>query len=71
MQGHVGAMPWAMQASAFARSAAQGIVASAAESVSAIQEASGPDLAMPSAKRIICVGHSALDRIYRIEAFPP
>src|ERR1700687_1116327 len=25
---------------------------------------------MPSAKRIICVGHAALDRIYRIEAFP-
>ena len=24
-----------------------------------------------SAKRIICVGHAALDRIYRIEAFPP
>lgn len=23
------------------------------------------------AKRIICVGHAALDRIYRIEAFPP
>jgi sulfofructose kinase len=26
---------------------------------------------MPPAKRIICVGHAALDRIYRIEAFPP
>jgi sulfofructose kinase len=26
---------------------------------------------MQSAKRIICVGHAALDRIYRIEAFPP
>jgi sulfofructose kinase len=26
---------------------------------------------MPLAKRIICVGHAALDRIYRIEAFPP
>jgi sulfofructose kinase len=26
--------------------------------------------AMVSAKRIICVGHAALDRIYRIEAFP-
>jgi len=26
---------------------------------------------MPSPKRIICVGHAALDRIYRIEAFPP
>src|SRR5262249_48036286 len=26
--------------------------------------------AMPSAKRIICVGHAALDRIYRIAAFP-
>jgi len=26
---------------------------------------------MPSARRIICVGHAALDRIYRIEAFPP
>ena len=26
---------------------------------------------MGSAKRIICVGHAALDRIYRIEAFPP
>lgn len=25
---------------------------------------------MAAAKRIICVGHSALDRIYRIEAFP-
>ena len=25
---------------------------------------------MPSVKRIICVGHAALDRIYRIEAFP-
>jgi len=25
---------------------------------------------MASAKRIICVGHAALDRIYRIEAFP-
>jgi sulfofructose kinase len=25
---------------------------------------------MPAAKRIICVGHAALDRIYRIEAFP-
>jgi sulfofructose kinase len=24
-----------------------------------------------AAKRIICVGHAALDRIYRIEAFPP
>lgn len=26
---------------------------------------------MASGKRIICVGHAALDRIYRIEAFPP
>ncbi len=26
---------------------------------------------MPSPKRIICVGHAALDRIYRIQAFPP
>ncbi len=26
---------------------------------------------MASAKRIICVGHAALDRIYRIDAFPP
>ena len=26
---------------------------------------------MASAKRLICVGHAALDRIYRIEAFPP
>src|SRR5262245_18914046 len=26
---------------------------------------------MAQAKRIICVGHAALDRIYRIEAFPP
>ena len=26
---------------------------------------------MAEAKRIICVGHAALDRIYRIEAFPP
>ena len=26
---------------------------------------------MAAAKRIICVGHAALDRIYRIEAFPP
>lgn len=26
---------------------------------------------MPTARRIICVGHAALDRIYRIEAFPP
>jgi sulfofructose kinase len=26
---------------------------------------------MALAKRIICVGHAALDRIYRIEAFPP
>ncbi|HZT49825.1 MAG TPA: PfkB family carbohydrate kinase [Hyphomicrobiaceae bacterium] len=26
---------------------------------------------MPSPRRIICVGHAALDRIYRIEAFPP
>lgn len=26
---------------------------------------------MPSTKPIICVGHSALDRIYRIDAFPP
>jgi sulfofructose kinase len=25
---------------------------------------------MPSVKRVICVGHAALDRIYRIEAFP-
>jgi sulfofructose kinase len=25
---------------------------------------------MASAKRVICVGHAALDRIYRIEAFP-
>ena len=25
---------------------------------------------MADAKRILCVGHSALDRIYRIEAFP-
>ncbi len=30
------------------------------------------DLGMPPpAKRIICVGHAALDRIYRIDAFPP
>ncbi len=26
---------------------------------------------MASAKHIICVGHAALDRIYRIESFPP
>ena len=26
---------------------------------------------MPTTKRVICVGHAALDRIYRIEAFPP
>lgn len=26
---------------------------------------------MPPGKRVICVGHAALDRIYRIEAFPP
>jgi sulfofructose kinase len=26
---------------------------------------------MSAPKRIICVGHAALDRIYRIEAFPP
>jgi sulfofructose kinase len=26
---------------------------------------------MASPKRIICIGHAALDRIYRIEAFPP
>lgn len=26
---------------------------------------------MPAGKRVICVGHAALDRIYRIEAFPP
>jgi len=26
---------------------------------------------MAPAKRIICIGHAALDRIYRIEAFPP
>ena len=26
---------------------------------------------MASAKHIICVGHAALDRLYRIEAFPP
>ena len=26
---------------------------------------------MASAKHIICVGHAALDRVYRIEAFPP
>jgi sulfofructose kinase len=26
---------------------------------------------MATARRIICVGHAALDRIYRIEAFPP
>jgi sulfofructose kinase len=26
---------------------------------------------MAAAKRIICVGHAALDRVYRIEAFPP
>lgn len=26
---------------------------------------------MASPRRIICVGHAALDRIYRIEAFPP
>ncbi len=26
---------------------------------------------MAAAKRIVCVGHAALDRIYRIEAFPP
>jgi sulfofructose kinase len=30
----------------------------------------GPGEGMASAKRIICVGHAALDRIYRIEAFP-
>ena len=26
---------------------------------------------MPPPRRIICIGHSALDRIYRIQAFPP
>src|SRR5262245_65639691 len=26
---------------------------------------------MPSSKRLICVGHAALDRVYRINAFPP
>jgi sulfofructose kinase len=26
---------------------------------------------MAAAKHIICVGHAALDRIYRIAAFPP
>ncbi|RTL59765.1 MAG: hypothetical protein EKK41_29030 [Hyphomicrobiales bacterium] len=26
---------------------------------------------MPAGKRVICVGQAALDRIYRIEAFPP
>ena len=26
---------------------------------------------MPPPRRILCIGHSALDRIYRIEAFPP
>jgi sulfofructose kinase len=26
---------------------------------------------MTAARRIICVGHAALDRVYRIEAFPP
>jgi sulfofructose kinase len=26
---------------------------------------------MATAKRIICVGHAALDRVYRIDAFPP
>ena len=26
---------------------------------------------MPAPRRILCIGHSALDRIYRIEAFPP
>ncbi|MDX2201974.1 MAG: PfkB family carbohydrate kinase [Hyphomicrobiaceae bacterium] len=26
---------------------------------------------MPTQKLVICVGHAALDRIYRIEAFPP
>ena len=26
---------------------------------------------MAAAKQVICVGHAALDRIYRIEAFPP
>ena len=26
---------------------------------------------MPPPRRILCIGHAALDRIYRIEAFPP
>ena len=26
---------------------------------------------MPPPRRILCIGHSALDRIYRIESFPP
>jgi sulfofructose kinase len=26
---------------------------------------------MAAGKHIICVGHAALDRVYRIEAFPP
>jgi sulfofructose kinase len=29
------------------------------------------DRAMSSPRRVICIGHAALDRIYRIEAFPP
>jgi sulfofructose kinase len=29
-----------------------------------------PGKATTSAKRVICVGHAALDRVYRIEAFP-
>lgn len=33
--------------------------------------AASPGESMASAKRIICVGHAALDRIYRIDAFPP
>jgi sulfofructose kinase len=32
--------------------------------------ASGDDRSMSAPKRIICVGHAALDRIYRIEMFP-
>ncbi len=53
---------------------ARGIVA--AEAAKATKAAakgyggSGPGEGMASGKRIICVGHAALDRIYRIDAFP-
>jgi len=52
----------------FALSAAAGIVVAGKPGFIG-NEGAGKGMAL--AKRIICVGHAALDRIYRIDAFPP